>query len=182
MVCSVSFFSSGAAPAHPTYLRHGGRKRAPDSISLVVRNKAGREGSKRPASHSYHTFSYDQCNPPPGTLAIVASSFVERTASGVSLRELVRAIEVVAEKDSDLVMKLLSRRRSAKLSRKHSGFGARRGLQHRLSTFTTCGWFRRSAVVPPAGVSEIHFRSDLSGVPVLALKTLASKTGRSRRW
>src|ERR1700730_1130816 len=40
-----------------------------------------------------HSFSYEQCNPPAGTVAVIASLLVERVAGGMSLRSLVEQIE-----------------------------------------------------------------------------------------
>src|SRR5262249_45595316 len=53
-----------------------------------------------------HTFSYDQCNPPSGCTAFVASLFVEVTSRGLSLRELLERIEAVVSGRADLVIKL----------------------------------------------------------------------------
>ena len=53
-----------------------------------------------------HSFSYEQCNPPPGTIAVAASLFVERAAGGVSLRELVLEVERLAGSSTELVLKL----------------------------------------------------------------------------
>ncbi|MDF2369331.1 MAG: PD-(D/E)XK motif protein [Rhizobiaceae bacterium] len=53
-----------------------------------------------------HTFSYDQCNPPPGTEAVVASIMVERIPSGISLDSLIGSIEERIAGVEDLVLKL----------------------------------------------------------------------------
>jgi hypothetical protein len=53
-----------------------------------------------------HTFSYDQCNPPPGTQAVVLSMLVERIPSGLSLDRLIASIEERVAGDEDLVLKL----------------------------------------------------------------------------
>ena len=53
-----------------------------------------------------HNFSFEQCNPPPGTIGVAASLFVERAAGGISLRELIAEIERLSASSSELVMKL----------------------------------------------------------------------------
>ena len=52
-----------------------------------------------------HAFTYDQCNPPPGTQAVIASLMVERVPSGTTLADLIAMIEdrIGAE---DLLFKL----------------------------------------------------------------------------
>ena len=40
-----------------------------------------------------HTFSYEQCNPPPGTIAVVGSLFAERASGGMALRSIFDYIE-----------------------------------------------------------------------------------------
>lgn len=53
-----------------------------------------------------HMFSHDQCNPPRGTTAVVASMLVERVARGISLGSLIRDIERCVGDDPALVWKL----------------------------------------------------------------------------
>jgi len=48
-----------------------------------------------------HTFSYEQCNPPSGTIAVVASMHVEQIAGGPSLRSVVGQIESRVSGHSD---------------------------------------------------------------------------------
>ncbi len=67
-------------------------------VRLDVKTAAGRVRA--------HTFSYDQCNPPAGTVAIAVSMFVERTAGGISLRDLIGTVESRISADPDLVIKL----------------------------------------------------------------------------
>ena len=54
----------------------------------------------------HHIFSYEQCNPPTGTIAIVASMFVERVSLGLTLRLLVDEIATIVASQLDLVLKL----------------------------------------------------------------------------
>ena len=67
-------------------------------IRLDVKTATGRVRS--------HVFAHEQCSPPPGTLAVVASLFAERTATGISLRGLVDRIRDRIVAEPDLVFKL----------------------------------------------------------------------------
>jgi hypothetical protein len=111
------------------------------------------------------------------TLNEMGSLFVERSASGLSLQELVRSIEALAGNDSDLVMKL------------HDIVAETLGnaLQEALSlqfdaklAVSSLHFYDLRAIPairgdPPAAVSDIHFRSDLSGIPIIATELLAER-------
>src|SRR5258708_37645831 len=68
------------------------------NIRLDVRAASGRVRA--------HTFSYEECNPPPGTIAIVASLLAERASSGLSVGSLLEEIRTRIAGHSDLVLKL----------------------------------------------------------------------------
>ena len=53
-----------------------------------------------------HIFSYEQCNPPAGTVAVVGSMFVERASGGITLRSLIDDISAKVASYNDLVFKL----------------------------------------------------------------------------
>lgn len=53
-----------------------------------------------------HKFTYDQCNPPEGSLAIVASMFVEQSTGGTTLRKIFDNILESVSSNSDLILKL----------------------------------------------------------------------------
>jgi hypothetical protein len=121
-----------------------------------------------------HTFSYDQCNPPPATIAVVASLFVERAAGGISLRELMREIEALANANAELVMKLHEIVSATLGNALQEALGIR--FDQRIAVSSLRFYDLRSIPAirsdPPAGVSDVHFRSDLSaltGTPVEAL-------------
>jgi hypothetical protein len=124
-----------------------------------------------------HTFSHEQCNPPPGTVALVASLFIDRSASGLSLRELVRSIEAVVGTDSNLVMRLHD------IVAETLGNALQDALNIQFDpklAASSLQFYDLRAVPairgdPPVGVSDIHFRSDLSGVPMLATDVLAEQ-------
>jgi hypothetical protein len=124
-----------------------------------------------------HTFSHDQCNPPPGTLAIVASLFLERSASGVSLRELIRVVETLIAEYSELVMKLHDVVTETLGNALQEALSIR--FDERLAASSLHYYDLRSIPAirgePPAGVSDIHFRSDLSGVATVTVEALIER-------
>jgi hypothetical protein len=121
-----------------------------------------------------HTFSYEQCNPPPGTIAIVTSLFVERSPGGISLRSLVREIETRIAAFPDLILKLYETI-AATLG---SGMSEAMGVVFDTQLAESSLKLYRLADVPairgplPPGVSEIHFRSDISAVRALSKEAL----------
>jgi len=129
------------------------------NIRIDVKTASGRQ--------RIHTFSYDQCNPPFGTIAVAASLFVEQTAGGSSLQEIIREIEALVAPNAKLVLKLhdtvaetLGRELSDALSII---------FDYRLSESSLQFYDLRSIPAvrdqPPPGVFDIHFRSDLSSTP-----------------
>ncbi len=124
-----------------------------------------------------HNFSYEQCSPPPGTIGIVASLFVERTASGMSLGELVADIDRLSNSSADLVLKLHT------IVAETLGVTAREALEFRfdLRLAESSLRFYDLRTIPairgdtPLGVSDIHFRSDLSGLEEAFLTELAKR-------
>lgn len=124
-----------------------------------------------------HTFSYEQCNPPVGTIAIVASLHAELAGGGMSLYALVREIEARVSSDPDLVFKL------------HENVAATLGatlddaLQRRYDVQlaeSSLRFFRLEEVPAirgelPVGVSSVHFRSDLSPLSPVAREALIAE-------
>jgi len=128
-------------------------------IRLDVKTASGRRRT--------HTFSYEQCNPPSGTLAIAASLFTERAAGGLSLRDLIREIESLVATNTDLVMKLHDTVAETLGSSLQEALSIR--FDQRLAVSSLQFYDLRSIPAihdePPAGVSDIHFQSDLSNSP-----------------
>ncbi len=124
-----------------------------------------------------HTFSYDQCNSPPGTVAIVASLFVERAANGLSLRELLNELERKVCAQTDLVFKL------HEVTAETLGASLTESLIQefdiRLADSSLSFFDLRD--VPsirgplPVGVSDVHFRSDLSTLRPLPVRALIDR-------
>jgi hypothetical protein len=124
-----------------------------------------------------HSFSYDQCNPPPSTVAVVASLFVERSSSGLSLQELVRSIEALLGNDTDLTFKLHD------VVSETLGNALQEGLSIQFDARLAASslHFYDLRAIPairgdlPVGVSDIHFRSDLSGMPIITTDLLVAR-------
>lgn len=124
-----------------------------------------------------HTFSYEQCNPPAGTIPVVASLYAEQAAGGVSLSSLMNQIEARVSSNADLVFKL-HENVAATL-----GTSLKESLQRcydmRLATSSLL--FFNLEDVPairgplPAGVSDVHFRSNLSALPPVSIETLIDR-------
>lgn len=121
-----------------------------------------------------HNFSYEQCNPPPGTVAVVASLLVERASGGVALRSIIDEIVASIAAHPDLVLKL------HEVIAATLGTGLAEALSARFDIKLADSSLRFFAVadVPgirgaiPAGVSDVHFRSDLSAVPPVSPRAL----------
>lgn len=121
-----------------------------------------------------HTFSYDQCNPPPGTIAIVASMFVERAPGGLTLRAMIELIEEHIAAYPDLVFKLHD------VVATTLGSGLNDAMQVAIDSKLAESTLRfyvmdeipaiREAL--PGGVSDVHFRSDISACAALSPQAL----------
>jgi hypothetical protein len=121
-----------------------------------------------------HTFSYEQCNPPPGTIAIVASVFTERSPDGISLRNLIREIETRIAAHPDLILKLhevLTTTLGASLT-EALGMMFDPNLANSSLRFYSLREIPALRGPLPVGVSDVHFRSDISGLPPLSVHSL----------
>ena len=116
-----------------------------------------------------HFFSYEQCNPPAGTMAVVASMFVERVSRGITLQSLIDDIVAKVSSHFDLMFKLheviagtLGTSLNEAMAVAFDGQLAESSLR-----------FFNLASVPairtplPEGVSDVHFNSDLLAVDIL---------------
>jgi hypothetical protein len=124
-----------------------------------------------------HEFSFDQCNPPPGTLPVAASLFVERSPGGISLRSLIAEIESAIAGHPDLLLKLhevVTATLGSSLAEALSlSFDSR--LAH--SSLRIYGLRDVPAIrgALPPGVSDVHFRSDVSGLQALSVASLVGE-------
>ena len=123
-----------------------------------------------------HVFSYDQCNPPPSTIAVVASLFVEQAQHGSTLRNLLLEIEAAIAPFPDLVLKLhevVSATLGASMSE-----ALATSFDMRLAE-TTVRYFGLRDIPAlrgnlPPGVSAVHFTSDLSAHQPLSISHLSA--------
>lgn len=121
-----------------------------------------------------HIFSYEQCNPPAGTVAVVGSMFVERASGGITLRSLIDDISAKVASYNDLVFKL------------HEGTAATLGMSlneamamafdEKLAD-SSLRFFNLAAVPAirsplPPGVHDVRFRSDLSALDDMSTQTI----------
>jgi hypothetical protein len=129
-----------------------------------------------------HSFSYDQCSPPPGINAVVASLFVQPTGDGESLQQIVQGILSRVERDDQARLKLqitVARSLGAAL----------------LQSMSTCfddalarsslRFFDASALPAvrgsfPSTVSGIRFDADLSGWEPASLAALRKQSAALR--
>lgn len=140
-----------------------------DEVRLEVKASSGR--------NRVHTFSYEQCSPPSGTVAVVASLYAEQTASGSSLYTIINQIESRVSAHTDLVFKLhetvattLGANLSDALPRRFDMHLAESSL--RFFNMDDVPAIRGTL---PAGVSDVHFRSDLSALLPVSMEELINR-------
>lgn len=120
-----------------------------------------------------HTFIYDQCNPPLGTQAVVASLMIEQIPKGTTLSDLIVMIEdrIEAEdllfKVHDLVASTMGTSLASSLDVAFDLHLAESSL--RFFDLRTIPAVRGDQ---PPGVSEVSFVSDLSGCDPQTISTL----------
>ena len=121
-----------------------------------------------------HTFSYEQCNPPPGSMAVVASMFVEHQFQGLTLQTLIDEISAMVISDSDLVFKLHEVVSSTLGTNFNEAMTL--GFDRRLADSSLC--FYKLTEIPairnslPIGVNNVHFKSDLLGSAEMSIQTM----------
>lgn len=124
-----------------------------------------------------HTFSYEQCNPPLGTIAIAASLFVEKTPGGPALRSLIGQIKTRIAAHTDLVFKLYE----VVATTLGSSLNDALALTFDIKLADSSLRFFDLNDVPaihgplPAGVTDVHFRSDLSSLAALSIQSLVDQ-------
>jgi hypothetical protein len=142
---------------------------ADGDIRLDVKTTGGRVRA--------HTFSYEQCNPPPGTIAVVASLFVEHSPGGITLQSIIDEIERKTSANIDLAFKLhdvisatlgtdLGKALSLKFDEKIAASSLRFFSLYDVPAI-------RGPLV--AGISDVHFRSDLSSLQTLPVQALIDR-------
>ena len=124
-----------------------------------------------------HSFSYNQCNPPSGTVAIVASLYAEQIAGGTSLGSIMSKIESQVSAHLDLVLKL-HETVAATLGVSLNESLARRFDMRLAESSLRFFWLEDVPAVRgplPEGVSDVHFRSDLSTLPPVSIGSLIGR-------
>ena len=148
-------------------------------FALGARRLEVKSSSTRQRAHS---FSLEQCTPPPATLGILISLFVEASGGGLSLLELVERIETQLDGNVDLILKVqevvaegLGSTAATALSMRFDEDLARSSLRvYRLDTIPAI----RNGV--PGEVSQVGFRSDISRTPVADVAALIAQHNRVR--
>ena len=121
-----------------------------------------------------HTFSYEQCSPPLGSMAVVASMFVEHQFQGLTLQTLVDEISARVISDSDLVFKLHEVVSSTLGTNFNEAMTL--GFDRGLADSSLC--FYKLTEIPairnslPIGVNNVHFKSDLSGSAEISIQAM----------
>ena len=121
-----------------------------------------------------HVFSYEQCNPPKGTVAVVASMRIERVARGVTLKRIVEEIGDRVGSETDLLLKL----HEVVAATLGEGLGGAMGTCFDEALTRTSLRYYDLAALPairgplPAGVSNVLFRVDLAGLAEIALRAM----------
>ena len=126
------------------------------------------------ARERYHILSLEQCAPPPGTIGILASLFIERLGGGKSMSELITEIERSVEDDPELILKLhrtiansLGDALATAMATRFDFELARSSLQlYRIADIPAI----RQPI--PDGVSKVRFTSDLSITPHASVRSL----------
>jgi hypothetical protein len=121
-----------------------------------------------------HVFSYEQCNPPPGTFGVVASLLAERIAAGVSIKSLIERIERQLGGDANLILKVhevvVATLGSSLIDALSATFDVRLA-ESSLRFFRVSDVPAVRGTLAP-GVSDVHFSSDLSALAAASLVSL----------
>jgi hypothetical protein len=145
-----------------------------DNVRLEVKASSTR--------HRTHNFSLEQCTPPPGTVGVLISLFVEASGGGLSVFELVERIERQLDGDVDLILKLqetvaegLGASAPTALSMRFDEDLASSSLQvYDLEAIPVIGGD------VPSEVSQVRFRSDISRTPVTDITALVAQHQQAR--
>lgn len=130
-----------------------------------------------------HYLSADQCQPPAGTVGLLASLFIESAGGGMSVQELVREIEGRLGSANDLLLKLQETVAESLGDGLPSAFQMRfdeRSARASLQLYDL-------AVIPairegvPPEVTQVRFRSDLSRTPTLSAAAAGSRSPAAAR-
>lgn len=112
-----------------------------------------------------HSLSYEQCDVPDGCVGVLASLFVEPSAGGLSLEELIDRIELRLGRDTHLIYKL------EQTIAETLGCDLPRALDFRFDAegaVASIAFFDLRAIPAvrqalPPGLSQVRFNSDVGG-------------------
>jgi hypothetical protein len=122
-----------------------------------------------------HHFALEQLVPIGGTQVVIASLLAERSSAGASISDLLGLIRLEAKDDAELLLHVDT------VIAEALGVAWRRGMDERFDdrlasstlAFFDPGTVPKPTSAPPPEVSEVHFKSDLSGcqeIPSEALR------------
>jgi Putative PD-(D/E)XK family member, (DUF4420) len=117
-----------------------------------------------------HHLSAEQCQPPAGTVGLLASLFIESSGGGQSLRELVAAIQAALGSSDDLILKVQETIAETLGESLPTALGARFDDRLALASLRVYDLATVPAIrngVPPE-VTAVHFRSDLTQMQALS--------------
>ena len=138
-----------------------------DLLRLDIKTTTGRLRS--------HVLSFEQANPPAGTVAVIASLFVERVGRGLSLGDLLTQLGVILSTKPELLIKLQEQ------TAETLGNALQPSLEVHFDLALSKDSFRlfRATAIPalrgelPFGVTSVHFTSDFSSVEPVSTAELA---------
>lgn len=124
-----------------------------------------------------HYFSLEQVYPPKGVSALIASLFIEQSSGGISLLELWNTIRGYASGNTELVMKVerigmdtLGKSWSERSKECYDNELARESLR-----FYNINSIPRVVQDQPAGVSEVHFKSNIENTQPIEVMEYRNK-------
>jgi hypothetical protein len=129
-----------------------------------------------------HYFTLEQLQPPTGVRMLVCSVFVERAGGGLSVAELASKARSKVAAHADRLLRI------DQVVAASLGQGWRNGLEDRFDyerardslAFFWPARIPSVAAQVPAGVSDVRFRSDLSGIPAVGTRELQEAGGLFR--
>lgn len=139
-----------------------------DDYRIEVKSSKGRRRE--------HSFSLEQCDPPAGTVGLLASLFIESSGGGKSLSNLINEIESELRGDSKLVLKLQEVIAETLGSSLPQALSTRFDVKLASSSLTF--YYLESIPCPnhiPVEVSQVRFKSDLSGCQEIDLSDLCRR-------
>lgn len=126
-----------------------------------------------------HHFSLEQLHPPEGLVTLVASVLVEHSQAGESISDLREKIQVHLGGDSNLLLRL---DKVIALTLGNSWEQADEVYFDQKLAIESLAFYEAAAIPSvnpnlPLGVSGVHFRSDLTGIPTVEISRYDAEDG-----